>query len=266
MQGARIEVEDRDGWRKTFAIQKAITHIGAEARNDIALEGWRGNGVAPRHLQIIGAGARYRLVNIGAAEIVVAQDPNAPGVAVLPLCAVELQDGAWIQLGEFRLRFFNPAEQPSASSAVIADERTMLTTAGVPAVPSAPTGQDIGLRLKLSGTALSPDRPLEGALVVRNQGSRTGAQFRLEVDGLEPDMFEVGPGPILFPGAEKEVAFRIIHSRRSQPPVGALTVTLRATAPDAYPGQSATVTQTIQVMPYYSHSLTLVEAWNSAAR
>ncbi len=261
MQNARIEVEDRDGWRKTFVIQKAITHVGSDARNDIVLETWRGVGVAPRHAQIIGAGAGYRLVNIGNAEVLIAPDPQAPAAPVAPLSSADLRDGALIQMGDFRLRFFRPADLQLTAPAPSAGANAMMFSpvAGV-AVPSA---NDIGLRLQMSESTLAPDRPLQGALVVRNQGSRAGAQFRLQVTGLASDMFEIGPGPILFPGAEKEVAFRVIHTRRPHPPAGALTVTICATAPDAYPGQSATVTHTIQVLPYYSHSLTLVEALDS---
>lgn len=264
MQNARFDVEDRDGWRKTFVIQKAITHIGSEPRNDLVLETWRGAGVAPRHVQLIGAGASYRLVNIGNAEVLVASGPGSLAVPVAPLSAVELQDGAQIQLGEFRLRFFKPAE--AALNTVAADGAPApAASAGVASRISAPGGGDIGLRLRLDGVALSPDYPLQGAVVVRNQGNRAGAQFRLQVTGLDPDMFEIGAGPILFPNAEKEVLFRITHTRKPHPPAGDLVVVIRATAPDAYPGQSATVTQKIQVLPYYSHSLA-VTALNSTAR
>lgn len=264
MQNARFEIEDRDGWRKTFVIQKAITHIGSEPRNDLVLETWRGSGVAPRHAQLIGAGAGYRLVNIGSAEVLVAPGPDSPAAPVTPLSAVELQDGAQIQLGDFRLRFLKPAEAP-INVAVANGVPVPVASAGVAGPVSAPGANDIGLRLRLDGSALSPDFPLQGAVVVRNQGNRAGAQFRLQVTGLDPDMFEIGAGPILFPNAEKEVLFRITHTRKPRPPAGELMVVIRATAPDAYPGQSATVTQKIQVLPYYSHSLT-VTALNSAAR
>ena len=269
MQNARIEVEDRDGWRKTFAIQKAITHIGAEARNDIVLESWRGAGVAPRHAQLIGAGATWRLVNLGNAEVSVAAVPDGAPAPVAPMSSVELQDGAQIKLGEFRLWFFGlPDLSLGALSALESSDGVAAGHVGGVAAGAGPrigdtAGDAIGLRLRLSGTGLSPDRPLEGAVIVRNQGSRAGAQFRIEVKGLDADMFEIGPGPILFPNAEKEVAFRIRHTRKPRPPAGDVTVVIRATAPDAYPGQSAMVTQTIQVLPHYSHSLT-VTALDSA--
>lgn len=108
VQGARIEIQDRDGWHKTFVIQKAITHVGSEARNDIVLETWRGMGVSSRHVQIISMGAAYRVVNIGDREIVVAPDPNSAGTPIAPLATAELRDGALIQIGDFRLRLFMP--------------------------------------------------------------------------------------------------------------------------------------------------------------
>ncbi|GIV84421.1 MAG: hypothetical protein KatS3mg052_1428 [Candidatus Roseilinea sp.] len=270
VQGARIEIQDRDGWHKTFVIQKAITHVGSEARNDIVLETWRGMGVSSRHVQIISMGAAYRVVNIGDREIVVAPDPNSAGTPIAPLATAELRDGALIQIGDFRLRLFMPPVQPPDAGSPLDGQEGAVTSAArdaaiYPALGPAPlpsTGRDIGLRLQLSEAALSPHRPLQGVLVVRNQGQQAGVQFRLEVIGLEPEMFEIGPGPILFPGAEKEVALRIVHTRKPHPPAGPLTWSVRATAPEAYPGQSATVTHTIQVLPFYYHSLILVEDLN----
>lgn len=254
MQNARIEVEDRDGWRKTFALEKAITYIGAEARNDIVLESWRGAGVAPRHAQLIHAGTRWRLVNLGNTEVSVAATADGTHAPVGPMSAIELQHGAQIKLGEFHLSFFGAPAAPESGDGVAGG------AASVGTQPVENAGDAIGLRLRLPGVALSPDRPLEGVVIVRNQGTRAGAQFRIEVKGLDADMFEIGPGPILFPNAEKEVVFHIRHTRKPRPPAGEVTMMIRATAPDAYPGQSATVTQTIQVLPYYSHSLTLTPA------
>ena len=73
------------------------------------------------------------------------------------------------------------------------------------------------------------------------------------VDGLDPACLEIGPGPLLFPNAEKEVPFRVHHPRSPKPPAGDYRLRIRATAPAAYPGESAIVTQMIHVLPYYSH-------------
>ena len=125
------------------------------------------------------------------------------------------------------------------------------------ASPNALSGDSIGLRLQLPQTILTLDAPLEGTVVVRNAGNRPGAQFRLEIQGLPAECCEIGPGPILFPNAEREVPFHLTHTHQATPPAGDTQLLIRATAPDAYPGQVAMVTQTIQVAPFYQHSLIL---------
>ncbi|MCS7060122.1 MAG: FHA domain-containing protein [Anaerolineae bacterium] len=269
MQNARIEIEDRDGWCKTVVLHKAITHIGSDARNDIVLDSWRGSGVSARHAQVIAVGTTCRLVNIGGAEMLASAGVQEALAPVPPLSAVVLHDGAQIKLGDFRLRFFIPS--PSALSSTLSPATPMLDH--VPQFSAVPdqtasnssdssTSSAIGLSVRLSDTALSPERPLEGVVAVRNQGDRAGAQFRLEITGLEPDMFEIGAGPILFPNVEREVPLRIVHSRKSHPPAGDVTFVIRATAPAAYPGQSATVRQVIRILPFYHHVLS-VTPWMS---
>jgi len=80
----------------------------------------------------------------------------------------------------------------------------------------------------------------------------------LTVEGLDDDCYEIGPGPILFPGVSKEVRLRLHHPRRPQPPAGPHQICVRATA-DEYPGEEAVVTQKIRIMPFYSHELRLLE-------
>jgi hypothetical protein len=63
---------------------------------------------------------------------------------------------------------------------------------------------------------------------------------------------------VLFPGAERSVTFKVRHPRKPQPPAGEHKFSIRATAPDAYPGESAVVSQTVQILPFYHHTLRLV--------
>ena len=93
---------------------------------------------------------------------------------------------------------------------------------------------------------------------MRNQGNMPGAQMRLELEGLPSEYFEMGPGPLLFPNAEKDVLLRLEHPRKPDPPAGEYRITIRATAPNAYPEQSAQVSKTIQILPYYRHELQFV--------
>ena len=287
MQNIRVEVTDKDGWRKEYVLQKTINHIGADARNDIALENWRGTGVAARHLQLIVSGNGCRLVNIGSSDVSIASGvydaaPGAIPAQVRPLAmmsATEISNGTWVKLGEFtlRLRMADPATaavvpnaanpQPNVATVGVTSPVTTPTQTGAMGIytptvqtvePAAGGGNPISLRMLLPQTTLGLDAPLEGSLIVRNAGSRPGAQFRLEIQGLPAECIEVGPGPILFPNAEKEVIFRLRHPRAPTLRAGDLQLLIRATSPDAYPGQVALVTQTIQVSPFYQHSLKLV--------
>jgi hypothetical protein len=287
VQNIRVEVTDKDGWRKEYVLQKTINHIGADARNDIALENWRGTGVSARHLQLIVSGNSCRLVNIGSSEVSIASGiyDAAPGTIpaqVRPLAmmsATEISNGTWVKLGEFtlRLRMADPAVaavtpnatnvQPSVAAVGVTSPVTMPAQTGAMGIymppvqvvePAVGGGNPISLRMLLPQTTLGLDAPLEGSLIVRNAGSRPGAQFRLEIQGLPAECIEIGPGPILFPNAEKEVIFRLRHPRTPTLRAGDLQLLIRATSPDAYPGQVALVTQTIQVSPFYQHSLKLV--------
>ena len=224
----RVEVTDREGWRKEYALNKAILHIGSDSRNDVVLEATRGAGIEARHAQLIAAdgGRGYRLVNLG-------QNPiwlPGRGAQVPPRNAADLFDGDVMQIGEHTFRFF--------------------ITAGA--------SQAIGLSFRLSDTELTVDAQIEGIVTVQNLGSAPGVQFKLSVEGLGPAWYELGPGPILFPGAQKDIPIRIRHAQDPSIPAGPRSVTIRATASATYPGESAAVSQTIQIAAFRKHSLRLI--------
>jgi hypothetical protein len=225
----QVEVIDRDGWQKQYNLNKAILHIGSDPRNDIVLVGGRGQGVEGRHAQLIAAsGSRtYRLVNLGSGHIVL---DTASGRLLPPRGTVDIYDGAQIQIGEYVLKF----------------------SVGV-GVSNA-----IALHLRLPTAELTPEAPLEGIVTLQNLGEVPGVQFRLSVEGLPRDCYEIGPGPVLFPGAQKDVMLKIRHPHRPQPPAGAHVITVRATASDAYPGESAAVSQAVRISPFFRHRLALV--------
>jgi hypothetical protein len=79
------------------------------------------------------------------------------------------------------------------------------------------------------------------------------------LEGLDEASYEMGPGPILFPNAEKEVFLRLYHPRKSHPPAGAHLIRIRASAPDAYPGQSAVESREVEILPYRHHTLRLLD-------
>ena len=201
---------------------------------------------------------RMRLVDqVGyIAPAIPARAPEQVAVSTVAAAAVAASPAAAAQ--PVTTAFVPPQRStPPASTFSTAPVATSVAAATQAAGPDVPIGDSIGLRLKLDQTLLGLDAPLEGSVVVRNAGTRPGAQFKLEVIGLDPECYEIGTGPILFPNAEREVAFRFMHSKKITPKSGDLRVIIRATSPDAYPGQVAVSVATIQVAPFYVHELKL---------
>ncbi len=255
MSQSSLEITDKDGWRKEYPLNKIITYIGSDAQNDIVLETWHGTGVAARHVQLISLtaeGQGHRLVNLGDTDIRLGESGDR---AALPHSFIQLMDGERIRLGDFMLIFHAGEFVASAvAGSAVAPGVALPRNVGT----EAPASKTIGLRLSLPGTRVSPDQPVEGAVYVTNLGNKPGVQFKLAVEGLEQDCYEMGPGPVLFPGAEKATVFRLRHSRKPKPPAGEQRFSIRATAPDAYPGESTVVSQAVQILPFYGHKLRLV--------
>lgn len=230
----KIEVIDKDGWRKEFAFQKSLFHIGSAAVNDLVLENAHGGGVAARHAQLIALpdGTGYRLVNLGDTDILLNEAGNklAP-----PHSVASVSDGSIVKVGDFTLIFHGEAMM-------------------IAAAPTDGRSSHIGLRLSLPRTKLAPHQSLAGVLAVGNHGDQAGVQFDLDLEGLEPDCYNIEPAPLLSSGSEREVALRIFH-RGNKPLAGEHTLTIRATAPGAYPDEEATVRCVIQVQPFYQHTL-----------
>ena len=239
-----LEITDKSGWRKEFPLEKNIVHIGSDAHNDIVLDSWRGTGIDRRHIQLIRLpGQGYRLINMGTTDIW--YGPGG-GQSLGSLSSIELSDGLTFKVGDFA--FVVHGGDAPAMGAISTSTSTSAEAAGAGA---------IGLSLHLPPTLIKPDRAVDGSITVRNLGEKSGVQFKLEVEGLETDAYEIGPGPILFPNGEKEVFFRIRHPRRPNPPAGDRLFTIRVTAPGAYAGEGAAVSQTIQIAPFFSHEMSL---------
>jgi hypothetical protein len=256
----QVEITDKDGWRKAFPLQRPLIHIGSDPKNDIVLEVSRGSGVAPRHLQLIAVpGSRgYRAINLGDRDITLGDSGNR---FLLPRSAVDIPDGECLRLGDYSLVFRIGevgAERPASTAGREAVSRGVVGEPAVTGPRREKSSASIGLRLSLPRTELDPGSPLEGVITVRNLGNEAGVQFRLEVEGLDADCYEVGPGPILFPNVEKGVSLRLYHPRRSSLLAGRYQIHIRAAAPEAYPGESVMISQEIQVLPFYSHALRLM--------
>lgn len=239
-QESRIEVINKFGWHKEFVVNKPIIQVGRDARNDIVLDDGFENGIAPRHAQLLPSSINQqglRLVNLSDQEIfvyaqgskgelsaVLAQPPNA---TIAPRSSGEVASGDLVRLGEFSLIFHGGASYSEV----------------------------VKLRLDMPSKALTLDRPLTGVLHIHHVGNKAAVQFKIELEGLDPDSYEIGPGPVLFPNAEKQVNFRLLHPQRPYPPAGAHQITFHVTAPDAYPNERATVSAEIEVAPVYRHKL-----------
>lgn len=249
--GNRIEITDKDGWRKEFFLQKRLIYIGNDSRNDIVLSAYRGTGVAPRHLQLViapGGSIQCSAVNLSAQEI--AMGPNGERL-LQPSSAIEVTDGESFHLGDFVLVFH--LQEALAQPAIPVDGDLRAARA-----PSKANSASIGLRVSLSQVAIAPNSTIEGMIYVSNQGSMPGVQFRLGIDGFPADCYEIGPVPILFPGAEKGVPVHFYHPCRPDVLAGSRPVSFWADAADAYPGESAVLSRDIRILPFYSHKLRLL--------
>jgi hypothetical protein len=266
-----LEVTDRDGWRKEFPLQKPLLHVGSDAKNDIVLEARRGGGVAPRHLQLIaipGSAAGYRAINLSDRDVATGESGNR---LFLPRSAMDIADGDCLRLGDFTLVFrlsaagaavpmpvARAAPVPTPVGIVSEQASTQPVAAREPEAAGVETSSThIGLKLSLPQVAVEPEQPLEGMITVRNLGNEPGVQFRLEVEGLDPDWYEIGPGPILFPNVEKGVYFRLRHPQGPGLAAGRHQIQIHASAPDAYPGERVSVSREIDIQPYYRHTLAL---------
>jgi hypothetical protein len=261
-QRGTVEVIDKGGWSKIFPLNKNIIHIGSDARNDVVVETWHGSGLAARHLQLVPSPTSslgYRLLNMGTIEILLGTNAER---SLPPRAAIDLSDGDTVRLGEltfvFRLDSAGVPVIAAASTPTTAANRAApVAAAGAAAVVAARKGNPIGLSLMLAQSRLLPGQPIDGALTIKNQGDKSGVQFKIEVDGFDAEAYELGPAPILFPDVEKQIVFRLRHPQKPTPPAGDRRLTIRVTAPSAYPGEVATVSQVIQVASYVKHSLSL---------
>jgi hypothetical protein len=251
MSANLIEVIDSDGWRKEYPLEKNLIYIGGAVGNDIVLNAARGDGVAARHIQLIPGSSNggYRLVNLNNQPL---ELNGGQGATLPPFGVADIVDQQQIKIGGFTL-IFHGDSRPGGMNAAF----NGLAAAGGP-VSEQKQSKSIELGLSLPTTVLSPDQPLNGKVILRNIGDSAGVQFNLELEGFESQTYELEPGPILFPNAEAELALRLHHPRGPEMLAGRHRITIRATAPMAYPNEFAEVTRAIEIMPYFSHKLRLI--------
>ena len=228
----RIEMVNREGWSKVVELKRSIAYVGSQPGADILLPV---ADVAPRHLQFVPSAtnpAGYRVINLGASDVLVKARGGGAARPLAPRATAEIGDGDSVEIAGYTIAFFG------------GDQHSALIQA----------------RVELAGNRLELDRPLEGAIYVRNGGEKAGVQFVVEIQGLEERLVQVDSGPVLFPGVEKRVGFRLLHSRRPTPVAGEHALRFVVTAPDGYPGESAVITQPITIAPFYAHKVRLIPA------
>lgn len=234
-QQNRLEIISQPGWRREWPLTKDIIYIGSAVTCDIVLDEHFGGGVAPLQVQLVAAAAQngaYKLINVGHTPITVGEAQLGPQSIVV------LTDGLQFKLGEFTL-VFHGGDQPGAGAAH--------------------KSRSIGLKLEMPSIQMTPLQSLEGIVTVSNLGRRVGARFDLTLEGMEAGCYDIAPGPLLSSGAEKGVIFRL-HHLGNQPLAGKRRIIIRAVSPETYPGEQATVSQVIEVLPYHRHRLNLAPA------
>jgi hypothetical protein len=270
-----LEVTDRDGWRKEFPLERRLVLVGSNPSNQIALAESRGQGVERLHLQLMldeNDPFHCKVLNTssGALEINEGGEP----VMLDPRKSRVVAMNTEIKVGEFRLQLCGagpgvplaasngnghressihaPNSTPVAGSPFVEPAFVRQRLAAPPVFAPGP----VGLAVRLTQATLTRSQPAEAVVTISNRGDKTAVQFRLQVDGLPPESIEVPPLPLLFPGAEKTFGMTLSH-----PPTvlraGPHLLRFIAVAPDAYPGEQATVQQTVNVPAIYTHELSI---------
>lgn len=123
-----------------------------------------------------------------------------------------------------------------------------------PLKPMHTNGDHFNLEVRLPENRLEPNRMLQGVVMLRNVGQRPQARFSVALDGLPAYCQRIDPLPPLDPGGKCQINFRLYHYG-NQPLAGEWMITFTATSPEAYPGEEARASCTIQVQPYYRHQV-----------
>ncbi len=226
----KIEVINPEGWRRDFPMTKTILYVGSAPGADIVLPS---SEVAPRHLQFVPSTTNkigYRLINLGATPVAVQGVAGGEPKIAAARGSLELSEGDRVEIGGYGL-VFHGGDVTSAQ---------------------------IQARLEVPNPRLTLDQPLEGALYIRNGGDKAGVQFVVEVQGIDSRFVQVESGPVLFPGMEKRVAFRISHPHTAAPAAGDQPINFVVTAPEGYPGETAIASQVITVAPFFAHKVRLI--------
>lgn len=233
-----VEVIDKTGWTKKYYLDQWITQIGGDQSNQIVLDASRGSGVSSVHAQLLylpETGNVYRLVNLGDTYIMMGETGHQ---AITPLSYMDIQNGAKVQVGEFTLVFHLEGEGPGVVKEI---------------------SQNFEVSLSLGRRRLTPGGKLGGSIILKNLGEAEHIQFRIELEGLPEDCYQIDSPPLMFPDMETVIPIQIYH-RKTRPLAGEQQLSIRVESPKGYPGEQVVVKQTLHVLPYYEHKVKLLKS------
>ncbi len=248
----QLEVINREGWRRTFLLEKIRTLIGNNSahNNDIDLSQEDGDpDTAPWRVQLIfttSNGMRCQLINLAEQEVFYGPTVETINQSLSSRAVTDLADRYAFRLGEFTLVL-------RLAHAIKADDNATNSD------DTDPIGEkNIGLRfVEMSSNELEPGKSLEGSVIVQNLGEKSGVQFNLTLEGLDAGYYSISRGPVVASGSEKAVSFQLHHEGKI-PLAGNRRITIRATAPKDYPNEEVSDSAEIKVLPYYNHSVTIL--------
>ncbi|MEM7029362.1 MAG: FHA domain-containing protein [Chloroflexota bacterium] len=257
---ALIEVRPTTGKTIQHVVKNVITYIGTDSACDIVLSSEMGRGIAKRHAQFIylpESDEPYRFLSL---STTVGQSDAAGNEDKGTLFTSQpVKNGDQIQIGQYILIFHLGADTPAADTT-----DTRQVPASVPPNTDDPDSRreesfskSIGLHLFLPTTKLKPGEPIFGSVTVSNIGDQSGVKFRLKVAGLHQDIYILNAGPLLPLSASADINFYLYHTERPEPEAGNYPFTLEAMAEEAYGDETVSVSQKIEVLPFYKHELTL---------
>jgi hypothetical protein len=226
---------DERGWQKPFPLNEGVYWVGSADRVHIQLPVMK--DISPYHLQVVNAhnSPSVRLINLSRGSIVVQK--GAESTLFAPGGIIDVFGPEIFRLGPYTLHFQLQKQNESQPASAEGKQKV------------------IGMRLVLPDIVLRPNIPLVGVLSLQNLGNQA-CQFKVEIDGISEQCYEITPPPLIFAGGEENTEIRFFH-KMIAPPAGQQKVTIRVSAPDAYPGEAATVQQMLKVMPYYAQSLSI---------
>ncbi len=227
-----LKITSVQGKMKTEVLNKHIVRIGSDVLNDVCLQG---GDIQPFHLQILsesGEDGVTRVVNLTDQPVGITL--NRESYWLNPYASAELSHEDEIELGDYAMVVNLPIKDGLVRNSKYFEAA-----------------------LAFPSETLPTDSILEGHLTIRNLGQK-GAQFKVDVEGLPENCFQIDEVPLLYPSAVEDVNFRVIH-QGVVPQAGYVTFYVSITSPDHYPDEQVVLQYNIYIAPQYRQKLGVFE-------